>query len=663
MKLQKIRIENFQNIIDSNEFDVGDITCLVGKNESGKTSILKAIHRINSVSPGIGTPNFVDRIFFAYNPEKHYPKKFYSTYKKDDNFVTATFILDEEDKKVISSSEFGEKMLPDGDLILTITQGCDRRVNEIKVKKLDLSEERALQFLISLYKLPAITADIVLGFSTAKKVLEYFGRDDIDMSLPKQLIDILTNIRDNSLPVVVFDKYIRRRVPKFLYFDEYYQIKGQDNLDSLRDRKRNGKLQQSDYPMLALMDLAGLDWDDIFENYDTKLIREKLEIANTKISKNIFGYWYQNNHLSIEIEIRPAERTDLFGMTSGKNIFVRVMDSLHGVSIPLGTRSKGFLWLFSFLVCYDKIRRDNENLILLLDEPGLLLHGKAQADLLAYFEKEIKPHHQLIYTTHSPFMVDPAHFDRVRIVQNLSIEPNSENLPEDKQGTKVSAEMDRVESDGLFPLQGALGYELYQSLLISPNCLIVEGFSDRLYIETISDVLQQKKRPGLSVNWTIIHVGSASKVSTFIALIGANPRMNVAVLIDFQKKRHQSIKNLYERKLLAKKKVMTFADFTNKEESDIEDMFDPDLYLKLVNGEFNTSIKLEQLSHKHPRITQRVEKYFEKNPLLKKENFSRNHNRPAKYLRKNISSLEQDLSDKTLDRFQNAFDALNKLLQ
>ena len=45
--------------------------------------------------------------------------------------------------------------------------------------------------------------------------------------------------------------------------------------------------------------------------------------------------------------------------------------------------------------------------MLLLDEPGLTLHGKAQADLLRYFADKIIPKHQLIYSTHSPFMVPP----------------------------------------------------------------------------------------------------------------------------------------------------------------------------------------------------------------------------------------------------------------
>jgi predicted ATPase len=40
----------------------------------------------------------------------------------------------------------------------------------------------------------------------------------------------------------------------------------------------------------------------------------------------------------------------------------------------------------------------------LLDEPGLTLHGKAQADLLRYIEQRLLPDHQVIYSTHSPFM-------------------------------------------------------------------------------------------------------------------------------------------------------------------------------------------------------------------------------------------------------------------
>ena len=59
------------------------------------------------------------------------------------------------------------------------------------------------------------------------------------------------------------------------------------------------------------------------------------------------------------------------------------------VTTPLRTRSKGFIWFFSFLAWYFNVRSEGEKLILLLDEPGLSLHAKAQADLLQYFEKRV----------------------------------------------------------------------------------------------------------------------------------------------------------------------------------------------------------------------------------------------------------------------------------
>ena len=49
MLLRKVRIQNFQSVMDSNEFDVGDVTCLVGKNEAGKTALLKALYRLNPI--------------------------------------------------------------------------------------------------------------------------------------------------------------------------------------------------------------------------------------------------------------------------------------------------------------------------------------------------------------------------------------------------------------------------------------------------------------------------------------------------------------------------------------------------------------------------------------------------------------------------------------
>ena len=55
MKLVSVQIKNYKSIEDSGVFSIRDITCLAGKNESGKTAILQALRRLNPVEPRKGT--------------------------------------------------------------------------------------------------------------------------------------------------------------------------------------------------------------------------------------------------------------------------------------------------------------------------------------------------------------------------------------------------------------------------------------------------------------------------------------------------------------------------------------------------------------------------------------------------------------------------------
>ena len=205
-------------------------------------------------------------------------------------------------------------------------------------------------------------------------------------------------------------------------------MKGQDNVEALRQRLAQSALEASDHPLLGLLELARLDLEQITDPRRTESLLSKLEAAENRLTQTVLTYWSQNLHLRMTFDIRAAQPEDPPGMTSGMNIWGRVRDTKHMVSTGLGTRSRGFVWFFSFLAWYSQLRQKGENILLLLDEPGLSLHARAQADLLRYFEEALKPHHQLIYTTHSPFMVDPTRFDRVRIVQDLSIESNSDDL-------------------------------------------------------------------------------------------------------------------------------------------------------------------------------------------------------------------------------------------
>ena len=351
-------------------------------------------------------------------------------------------------------------------------------------------------------------------------------------------------------------------------------------------------------------------------------------------------------------------------MTNGMNIIAEVEDQKREATTHMGTRSRGFAWFFSFLAWFDQQSHEHKNLILLLDEPGLFLHGRAQGDLLRFIEVELKPSLQVLYTTHSPFMVDPTKFERVRIVQDKGIDTDEE-LPRNEDGTKVITDVLEANDDSLFPLQGALGYDLCQTLFVGPYSLVVEGASDLLYLQTLSALLETLGKRGLDRRWTITPVGGINKVPTFVALLGAQRGLTIATLVDFQKKDQQTIENLYRNKLLKKERVLTFAEFVGGgQEADIEDMFDVEFYLNLVNEAYASSlpkpISVADLGHGSPRILRRIEIWLTTN--LMKGGVEFNHYHPAWHLSTSIGSLSKNVSSTTIARFEGLFADLNSKL-
>jgi predicted ATP-dependent endonuclease of OLD family len=654
MKLTKVKITEFQSILDSNEFEINDITCLVGKNEAGKSAVLKALYRLNPIVSSEG----------KYDVTDDYPRKEVEDYKQTveneerepARVVRATFQLDEDELENIQE-EFGEQSITNPEFVLN--KGYDDAKFTFS---LQINEKESLKYLIETAQLPKSVLIELSKCDSPKSVLETLANQETSEEITR-LQGIFNKIQQRNFQGYVYDLCLQNKVPKFLYFDEYYQMKGFENIEALMQREQNDNLKPSDHPLLGLIRLARLFLDALIKPQRTQELRNQLEGAGNHLTKQIIKYWSQNKHIQMRFDVRAASPEDPEGLRTGTNIWADVYDSRHMVTTSVGTRSRGFVWFFSFLAWYSQIKKENQNVILLLDEPGLSLHAKAQEDLLRFFEEEIKGQHQLIYSTHSPFMVDPQHFERVRIVQDKGIDI-SESLPPEDEGTKVFTDIFKASNDSLFPLQGALGYEIYQTLFVGPNNLVVEGASDLLYLQTVSSILQSKGLEGLSNKWTITPVGGGDKVPTFVALLGNQKGLKIATLIDFQNKDSQKIENLYTKRLLNKNNVLTFADFTGTKEADIEDMFDEDFYLNLVNAEYKNdlqnSISKTSLKSKHPRILVRIEDFLKANPL--KDNIQFSHYRPARYLAENSGKLAKNLSKDCLNRFEEAFKKLNNLL-
>ena len=694
MKLRTVRVREFKSVWDSNPFEVQSVACLVGKNEAGKTAILQALYRLNPIVGDDGNFDVTDD--YPRSEVENYQQEVESGRRRHAVVIEATFKLEPPELDAIKE-EYGDGVLATPEVVISkgyarnAAGECERSVN------VPIVEPTLVKNLIESFDLPEGLKGQALQQSTLAALSKYLTEagqkqdravadaqavankivDEAEKAAAlekskalaeseqaKALRGRLTELlKHKSLGIYIWETILSPYFPKFLYFDEYYQMRGHDNVEALKKRKSDNKLDPSDHPLLGLIELARLDLDKLLAPNRTQDLKNKLEGASNYLSSQILKFWSQNKHLRMKFDVRPGLPGDPEGMQKGTNIWGEVYDSKHLVSTGLGTRSAGFVWFFSFLAWYSAVKKKDEPLVLLLDEPGLSLHGKAQEDLLRYFEAEIvtNPKHQLLYTTHSPFMVDPQHFERVRIVQDKGIDTEAQ-LPRKEDGTKVFTDVLEAGPDSLFPLQAAMGYEIYQTLFIGPNSLVVEGSSDLLYIQTVSGALQANGRVGLDSRWTITPVGGSGRVPTFVALLGSQ-KLNIATLIDYQKGDQQMVESLYKKKLLKKSHVLTFADFTGKTEADIEDMFDVSFYIKLVNEEFSSSLagKLEpgNLTSRAPRILVRLEEYFATHPLGGGATF--NHYRPARFFAEKVSTLS--IPAATLDRFETAFKAANALLK
>ena len=688
MKLIKAQILEFKSVWDSNAFQIDQLTCLVGKNEAGKTALLQALYRLNPIVPTDGVLNVTND--YPRSSVEDYLQAIESEERDPATVVSADFQLEEEELEAVAAV-FGEGAIVNSVVTLTKKYGDATftpsfRTNEASIVRalIELADLPApdvaavgtratvselAKFLSNSGKekekavAEARAAAAALGDTTATATAIEESKKLSESEQAKALRERLSATPDIAAIHTTIWGMIKKGVPRFLYFDDYYQMKGHENIQALRARKAAKQPLPSDHPLLGLIDLARLDLDKLVATTSTQELKNKLQGASNYLSAQVLKYWSQNKHLRMDFDVRTAMPGDPEGMRDGMNIWGDVFDSRHQVSTGLGTRSRGFVWFFSFLAWYSGLKKDNQRIVLLLDEPGTSLHGRAQEDLLRFFEAEIlsNPKHQLIYTTHSPFMVDSRRYDRVRIVQDKGIDSPSV-LPREEDGTKVFTDVLEAGPDSLFPLQGALGYEIYQTLFVGPNSLLVEGVSDLLYLQTVSGMLRALNREGLDAKWTITPVGGSQKVSTFVALLGSQKNLTVATLIDFQAGDRQSIENLYKKKLLKQSHVLTFADFTGTTEADIEDMFDATVYLKIVNSEFSTALaaplKSRDISGTEPRILVRLEKHFANAPL--KDGAKFNHYRPARRFAENPTQFK--VSEDALNRFETAFKALNELL-
>ncbi|WP_392711056.1 AAA family ATPase [Rhizobium ruizarguesonis] len=659
MELKSARVQNFRSVEDSGNFTLEHLTCLVGKNEAGKTAILQALAGLN---PHPATP-------FAYELERDYPKRYLARYAErhggdEAEVVSTIWNLDEREVEELKA-EFGPNSLT-ADTTVTISKTYN---SSGSFWQLPIDESKAILHLIS-----------QCGFSAPER--SQVGSPRNSQELVAKLTELAANPKHKALLDVVSGyprktvlskarQILERHFPQFMYFSNYDRMNAVVHLPTLNARADDKTLfaredLRGDRLFWEFLEYSGVTLTDILSTTTFESFNAKLQAASNVLTEEILEYWTQNQDIEIRVGVNEGLPDDPAPFNTGAVGRARIYNTLHKADTSFSERSAGFTWFFSFLIKFDRVKKDAKGKVfLLLDEPGLTLHGLAQADLLRYFTEKLAPHHQIVYSTHSPFMVPHDNLMASRIVEDLvNVDTRGRRTP---TGTIVREDVLKADKDSIFPLQGALGYSLTQSLFVGKHTILVEGPGDILYLQALSSELTKRGRTGLDAKWVMCPAGGIDKIQSFVSLFAGNS-LDVIALSDYTKKDRNKLEALRNSEIIKKGGVLSIADFVDQEEADIEDLFDPEVFCRIVNGAYGlvgdqalNARKLSDADTDTERLVKKAEAHFR---LLPDSVPVFNHFTPSQWLLQNADVLgeKDEATSRTLDRAENLIKTLNSLL-
>ena len=626
MKLTATRFQvlNYRNIDNSGWIPLERVTAFVGRNEAGKSALLKALHKFN---PAIEEP---------YNAQREFPRdRFTAEYGegKDWPVCRVEFELSSEIRQEIGEHIIGTSIPKKATLTRYydghLEYAFDTEVADDKLETVELAV--ALEsFASDARRLVAPTQDQEEAThalrtrlanwadnrkETARRLedlrtkkglalLRKLRRESNTHSQPasadlvesfQRTVDGLLAKARNAPIRQQLEKAIESELPVFIYFENYgildsavYLPRFLEDLseepEAPRVRTINAIFKHVKLTAKEVSDLGREEAEEaktkerqvtadiVARDQERKELRSvKLNSASVDIS-NKFSEWFGQRRHKIRYQ------------ADGRYFRIWVSDDRRpDVDIELESRSKGFQWFFSFyLVFLVESEEGHKDAILLLDEPGLHLHPTAQQELMCFFET-LAVSNPLIYTTHSPFLIDGEHIHRVRPVT------------EDETGhSRISVDGWPKDRDTIFPLQAAAGYAMVRGLFQHKNNVLVEGISDYLYLHALNLHCQSLGRQALPEDIYITPCGG-TKYMGHIASLFLGQEVRPLVLLDGddagRARREALMKELYAG---YEKAVLMLSDVLGQEECETEDLIGEQAVLPVLRNVVEKEVALNE---------------------------------------------------------------------
>jgi len=599
LRLRKFRVQAFRCIHDSGNIVVGDLAAFVGRNESGKTTILQALTMLDK-------DEVISELDLCDEMTEHL--------KSEIRIVEGDFELNQDETEIVKEKFPGLQLKK---LKIFRTNKNPEIQYDFGDIKIDQKEDENLEYWqnvteqlsnfvesIPNYISKKLDTDFFTGNTPKDKKIIQAELDEFNNTVraiateEQQVIseweetytDLIKNVEkiliDNAEIEALKNFVIDNLHPRFVYFSDYKKILGNINLAEYIKESENEASSGIEYiegfdraeTVRNLLYLAELEIEKLEElkNSPSKLIKF-LNTASKNLTQRLNPSW-KGEAINVDLRLNPG------------NILSVVISDIHKDGTITNTgllnrRAEGFKWTFSFIVNFaaETQRSELKEAILLLDEPARNLHPTQQmgiSDLL----KNLAGSNQVLYATHSPFMIFDYTPGNLLVVE----------LDRKKHLSRIFYDYWKADDATLTPILYGLSKGLVDSITDreigynSRPLIIVEAMSDTMYLNAFDKFLQD---PNISMNPLNV-VPAYNKNSVLpLSIFYHTHGYNTFVLLDNDYESNQTAEQLKNNKF-SEPQIIFFESDGNLLQS-IEDYMEVDDYLYAVNQTYEIKLRKE----------------------------------------------------------------------
>lgn len=414
-----------------------DITAVVGANESGKTHLLDAI-KIVLTGDDLLQRDFCrsSTLFSVEHGSRLYPE------------VGATLVLDAAEGTTIDELEIPRRK--NGDLLILRPDPNHVAVVNHDEERVILADEQASALQELLPRPHELDTDVALPDSVSIAMLANNGSVIAGRRKRSALMEMLA-------PVTTAEQVTANAA------DLIALVNGEDSPESKRQKEQQLGID-------LLVKIARIE-ESSFKELQSAIAEEReglvnglIQEMNTSIARhlNVSRWWSQDSEFQLRVSPREHE-------------LVFTIRDRTGTDYSFTERSRGLQYFLSYYVqmlAHD--RPDSKPEVLLMDEPDAYLSASGQQDLLRILEHHARPddadrEDQVVYVTHSPFLINRNAGHRVRVVDKGARDDGTRHV---KDATQNHYE----------PLRTSLGAFVAETAFIGGDNLFVEGIADQVLL-------------------------------------------------------------------------------------------------------------------------------------------------------------------------------------